>query len=220
LSDTIDSKEIVLSSFKLSKNGLEAIGSPTFEEWKKVGKWLSNASGAVHFWIGDWLNYGELKFNETYKLVMEQTGYEIQTLRNDKYIASRIPTERRRNSLSFDHHAQVASLTAEEQEEMLNLAEEKKLTRDELRKAVRRYNIRLDLPELSEEELEPNPADFKKAQEMVIMLIEVTEEVKNLNWDSLNEDARDYLIAQIKKTVGALAGVVIKGGESLPSGSN
>ena len=38
----------------------------------------------MHFWIGDWLNYGERKWGEKYKEALEKTGYDYQTLRNDK----------------------------------------------------------------------------------------------------------------------------------------
>jgi len=45
--------EIVYSGFKLLKNGIEAIGTPTFEQWQECWKFVGKADGAVRFWRGD-----------------------------------------------------------------------------------------------------------------------------------------------------------------------
>ncbi len=121
-------KTMVFASFKLRETGLEPIGNPTFEEWLQCGQFIKQAKGAVHFWVGDWLNYGEMRWGETYRQAVELTGFETQTLYNDKWISSRIPPERRQEALSFDHHQQVANMDAEEQEEVLAVAVKKKMT--------------------------------------------------------------------------------------------
>lgn len=54
--------------------------------------------------LGDWLNYGENAYGEMYSQVMDETGFSLQTLTNDKYVASKIEIYRRREILSWSHH--------------------------------------------------------------------------------------------------------------------
>lgn len=109
-----EDQDITYSGFKLHKSGLEAIGSPTFEEWQEVGLFIRKANGAVHFWIGDWLNYGESHYGETYTQAIDETGYDYQTLANDKWISNKIPLSVRTESLGLQHAQTIASLPSEE----------------------------------------------------------------------------------------------------------
>lgn len=127
-------------SFVLKDNGLEIIGEPTFEQWLEVGQFIRKAKGAVHFWIGDWIRYGEGKWGERYKQAIEETGFDYGTLRNDKWVASQIPAERRKSELSFDHHYAVANLDEEEQTELLDKAAEEKIPTKQFRKVVEQNN--------------------------------------------------------------------------------
>lgn len=201
------------SSFRLHKNGLEPIGNPSFDDWLKCGQFLKSTNGAVHFWIGDWLNYGEKTYGETYAQAMDETGYNYQTLSNDKWVARKIEISRRRENLSFRHHQEVADLEPEEQEEMLKKAETDKLPSNEFRKIVRDYKLRLDLPEFTEEELKPSVADFDTITPIVMELVDVTDKIKEINMDKINPDARDFLISQLKKSAGLMGGIVIKYGK-------
>src|SRR5262249_35172030 len=65
------------------------------------------------------------------------TGFSYQTLRNYSWVASRFPLSRRRDSLSFGHHAEVAALDEEEQEAWLRRADLRRWSRNELRRNVR-----------------------------------------------------------------------------------
>ena len=206
----IGDKGMTYSSFHLSKNGLEALGSPSFDDWVKCGDFLKNANGAVHFWIGDWLRYGEKKYGETYAQAIDQTGYDYLTLSNDKWVASRIDPSRRRDTLSFSHHQEVADLAPEEQDKMLDEAEDKSLNRTDFRKLVRGYKLKLDLPELSEQQIAGSSEDFDRVTLIVGKLIEVTEDIKAIPTDSINTNARDFLLSQIKKSFGVMGGVLSK----------
>jgi site-specific DNA-methyltransferase (adenine-specific) len=130
------SGDIEYSSFRLHKNGLEPIGNPSFEQWEEAGKFIRKAEGAVHFWIGDWLNYGEQKYGETFSQAIDETNYDYGTLRNDKSVASRVELSRRRDNLSWSHHAEVASLKPEDQDKLLEKAVKEELTSKDLRKLV------------------------------------------------------------------------------------
>jgi len=143
------SGDIEYSSFRLHKNGLEPIGNPSFEQWEEAGKFIRKAEGAVHFWIGDWLNYGEQKYGETFSQAIDETNYDYGTLRNDKSVASRVELSRRRDNLSWSHHAEVASLKPEDQDKLLEKAVKEELTSKDLRKLVREKK-KLPAPALPE----------------------------------------------------------------------
>lgn len=107
---TNENKDIIYSSFILKKNGLEAIGTPTFEQWQECGEFIRKAEGAVHFWIGDWLNYGESKYGETYAQAIDHTGYDYQTVANDKWLSNKIELSDRSENLGVRHAQLIASL--------------------------------------------------------------------------------------------------------------
>lgn len=124
------------NKFKFNSIGLSIAGSPSIEEWKDCGKFLKQADKAVQMWIGDWLNYGELKWKETYIQAAIETGYELQTLRNYKYVASSVDSSRRRDKLEFSHYAEVAKLPPQQQEKLLDKAEKEELSVRDLRREV------------------------------------------------------------------------------------
>lgn len=135
--------DIVYAGFKFGKNGLQAVGEPSFDNWQECGEFIKKAEGAVQFWLGDWIKYGEGHYGEMYTQALEDTGYEYKTLVNDKYVASKIESSRRRDNLSFSHHAEVADLPPADQDKMLDIAEKDNLKRGEFRKVVREYKHKL-----------------------------------------------------------------------------
>jgi len=66
--------DLVVSSFKLHKNGLSPIGKPTFEDWQQCGTFIQEAEKSIQFWIGDWLNFGEKAWDKRYEEALEKTG--------------------------------------------------------------------------------------------------------------------------------------------------
>jgi len=107
-------------------------------DWLRQGRWLGSLGRAVGWWIGDWLRYGNARYGERYAAAERITGYDRQTLMNMVYVASRVEAPRRREPLSFSHHAEVAALPAPEQERWLELAERDGLSVRVLRGEVRR----------------------------------------------------------------------------------
>jgi len=122
--------------FRFTPTGLLIDGDPTYDEWQGAGLFLSQALGAVHWWIGDWLNYGEARYGEMYAQALDDTRFDYGTLANDKWVAGRIESSRRHENLSFSHHQAVAKLETGEQDEWLAWAEGQQATRAELRKAI------------------------------------------------------------------------------------
>jgi len=140
MGDMNDDALIVLpGSVYATKTGLIFSNGITFDEWQLVGRKLRDIEACVHFWIGDWLNYGEGKWGEKYSQALEGTGYNYQTLRIDKYVADKVNLFVRTNKLSFDHHLRVAALPSEEQKILLVRAEEEGWTANEMRQRVKEH---------------------------------------------------------------------------------
>lgn len=103
----------------------EALAS-MFGQLHRTSQWL----------IGDLLNFGEKVYGETYAQAEELTGLAPQTLANYSSVCSRIPRSRRRSKVNFSLHAEVASMTPDEQKKWLKLSEENQWTRVQLRDAI------------------------------------------------------------------------------------
>ena len=88
------------------------------------------------WWIGDWLSFGNAAYGERYVRAARITGYDTQTLMNMVYVASHVDPSRRRETLSWSHHAEVVALTEEGQEVWLARAEQERLSVRDLRRAI------------------------------------------------------------------------------------
>jgi hypothetical protein len=108
-----------------------------FEAWLAIGVKLSTLSSSFAWCLGDWLVYGEVSYSGRYRDALERTSFEYQTLRNCAWVARKFPLSRRRDNLSFGHHAEVAALTEPEQAYWLRKAEELSWSRNRLRGEVR-----------------------------------------------------------------------------------
>jgi Thioredoxin len=117
--------------------GLRLPAHLSFERWKALGRQIGSVATASCWWLGDWVSYGEGCYGEKYKQAIAVTGFDYQTLRNYAWVAGRFDVSRRRDTLSFAHHAEVAALPEEEQDEWLDLAERSRWSRNELRARLR-----------------------------------------------------------------------------------
>ncbi|HEX8053634.1 MAG TPA: hypothetical protein VF517_11645 [Thermoleophilaceae bacterium] len=107
-------------------------------DWTEQGRKLGLIGRNVGWWIGDWLRYGNAAYGERYTRAARVTGYDVQTLMNMVYVASRVDTSRRREKLSWSHHAELAALDPDAQERWLARAEAERLSVRCLREEVRR----------------------------------------------------------------------------------
>ncbi|MCP2339278.1 LmbU family transcriptional regulator [Actinomadura rupiterrae] len=108
-----------------------------FESWLHIGRNLKLITNSSVWWLGDWLVYGEKRFPDRYRLVIQETGLDYQTLRNYAWVARRFPPSRRRDALSLQHHAEIAALPEAEQERWMDRAEKEKWSTRRLRKELR-----------------------------------------------------------------------------------
>lgn len=129
-------------SFVVMPHGLAVEGQPSLDEWLEVGRLLQRAYNSIHWWLGDWLNYGIEHYDLTYEKaqeLLEEQGFEYSygALRNDKYVSTTFPLSCRHDKLSWGHHLEVAPLPPDEQQYWLGYAKEHQLSTRELRAAIK-----------------------------------------------------------------------------------
>lgn len=136
--------------------------------WEQIGAGLRELTNSSAWWLADWLIFGEAAYGwRRYREAIERTGLDYQTLRNYAWVARRFEQHRRRDSLSFAHHAEVTRLSPPEQDYWLRKAEQQKWSRNELRKAVRaslaEQSRATEMPSSSAEEKQEVPQLADKA---------------------------------------------------------
>src|SRR3954452_6940623 len=105
-----------------------------FANWLGIGRRLSRITNASPWWLGDWLIYSRHAYGERYKAALDVTDLDYQTLRNYAWVARSFPVSRRRDKLSFQHHAEVAALPEPEQDLWLQRADAAQWSKTELRR--------------------------------------------------------------------------------------
>ena len=138
--------------------GLQMPAKMAYDEWERAGRQLADVLDSSSWWLGDWLVYGKDHYTDRYQRGIRAAGLSYQTLRNYAWVSRRFDLTRRRPCLSFQHHAELASLTVQEQEVWLDRAEQRQWTTKQLRTAIRAArrggqqpaaaepNCRLELP--------------------------------------------------------------------------
>jgi hypothetical protein len=121
----------------VTRVGLAISGKLTFENWQRAGSKLARVHDSSVWCLGDWVAYGEKEYEDRYVRAIDAVGLEYQTLRNYAWVARRFGLSRRRDTLSFQHHAVVASLPPEEQDRWLDLAEQNQWSRNRMRQHLR-----------------------------------------------------------------------------------
>jgi len=120
-----------------SATGLQLPRQLSFERWLGIGGQLSEVCTSAAWCLGDWLVFGERAYAGRYRQAIEQTSLDYQTLRNYAWVVRRFGMSRRRDTLSFGHHAEVAALPEPEQDFWLRKAEEHRWPVKQLRRQVR-----------------------------------------------------------------------------------
>jgi hypothetical protein len=121
------------------------------DDWIEAGIVLARIDAGVMWWIGDYWIYGEKKYGDRKAIVDDPNwrGPSFQTCANAALVCRAFETSRRREVLSFGHHAEVAALNVKEAERLLDWAQAtnpttgKPRSTKELRREVRRSRARL-----------------------------------------------------------------------------
>ncbi|MGI5155439.1 LmbU family transcriptional regulator [Microbispora sp. CA-102843] len=121
----------------IQRTGIKFPRRLPFDRWLHVGRVLSAVHSSTTWCLGDWLAFGEDRYVGRYRDAVELCSLRYQTLRNYAWVSRRFPLSRRRDKLSFGHHAEVAALPEPEQDYWLRMAEKLGWSRNQLRKEVR-----------------------------------------------------------------------------------
>lgn len=97
--------------------------SLTYEQWESAGWALQAMHSGIQFWIGDWLLYGERRFDQqAYQAVQDQMGRGDNSLRQAVWVAERFEPKRRQPALTWTHHRLCAHLDEPQRYEILRQA--------------------------------------------------------------------------------------------------
>jgi hypothetical protein len=108
--------------------------------WLATGRRLGAIGRCSQWWIGDWIRYGTSRWGERYAEAARVTGYDVASLRNMAWVASRFDPSLRSDKLTWSHHVLLAPLEPDDQGHWLERALSERLSVADLRlelKAVR-----------------------------------------------------------------------------------
>jgi hypothetical protein len=120
-----------------TKVGLQMPTGLAYDEWERAGRQLADVLDSSSWWLGDWLVFGKDHYTDRYQRGIRAAGLSYQTLRNYAWVSRRFDLTRRRPALSFQHHAELASMPVEEQDRWLDRAEQRRWSTKQLRAALR-----------------------------------------------------------------------------------
>ena len=123
--------------FRVTPVGLEVTGDPPLSAWADALLDMRSRERGMQWAIGDPMLFGKERYGEEYSQVLDAADYEDQTLLSCQWVASRFGIFRRRKSLSFSHHLEVASLPPEQADALLDEAERSGWSKRDLRERVR-----------------------------------------------------------------------------------
>jgi len=106
-------------------------------DWLAAGRRLGAIGRCSQWWIGDWVRYGTARWGEKYAEAARVTGYDVASLRNMAWVASRFDSSLRNDKLTWSHHVLLAPLDADAQRQWLGRANEERLSVADLRLELR-----------------------------------------------------------------------------------
>jgi hypothetical protein len=162
-----------------SKTRLSLAEGIPFNEWREIGEQLERVSDSSLWWVADWAAYGDRWYRKDYGPALEQI-WARKSLQNLASVARQVEPSRRREGLTFTHHACVASLTPAEQDDWLDDAERQGWSMRELREELQRARgVLASVPTLS------------------VKLVEAHYHVAMAAAEKRGMDPRDWVLEQI-----------------------
>ena len=95
------------------------------DEWADIGILLARIDASTRWWVGDWWNHGVNNYGDRKTMVESPAwqGPSFQTCANAASVCRAFETSRRREVLTFGHHAEVSALDPREADRLLDWAE-------------------------------------------------------------------------------------------------
>jgi hypothetical protein len=154
----------------LSRTALVLPPDLAIEDWEAVGINLQHVESSIQFWVGDWWHYGFHRYGERTAVLKAKAlcklRWEFGTLMNWGWVCGKVETSRRREVLSFTHHAVVAKFDAKQQEYWLARAVQMKWSSRKLEGQIFEADLK-------------GRSDEQKAQAYVFNLFQETERSAN-----------------------------------------
>jgi hypothetical protein len=147
------------ADFSITAVGIIFHAEPSEELWEIIGQQLGSASRSLGFAIGDWINHAEdRRWGSIYERAIQLTKLEYKTLRNFSYVARSVQLSLRKDNLSFEVHAKVASLPEDQQHRWLKTAavhaeQKKPISSRRLAKSILIGRV------ATEQDMQPEPED-------------------------------------------------------------
>lgn len=110
---------------------IAAYGS--FDAWLSAGRTLATRKRDLDWEMADWIAYGREHFPQQITLALGDMAEDPQRIRRLEKTARAFPPHMRDQTLTFDHHAHLADIPAQEALPLLKQAREEKLTPRQLR---------------------------------------------------------------------------------------
>lgn len=148
---------LALRDVRLTPVSLEVPAGFSGEDWRRDFRALRRTKNAVSWWLGDLYRAGERLLGEEASQEIDPDDLDLHTIQNAASVCGRFPISRRREAVSFGHHATVAALEPEIADRLLDVATERKLSVQALREVVREYKHTLNPPRVPKSLPEPEP---------------------------------------------------------------
>jgi len=158
-------------------------------------------------YLGDALNYGEMRWKETYAQYVDITGLRVELLRDYKWVMGRVPKAIRRENLYYGHYKAVAPLsTIEERAAWLDWADKNNVSTTELREAIKLTRSQNEPEEevlppeddkilLSNEPEDVSPEDVDIRDIVIALVATARKEAWDQVWELIKILAQKYNIA-------------------------
>jgi hypothetical protein len=156
---------IEVTGVKLTSIGLVLPDNLDVKDWEIIGLKLGQYERAFMWAIGDWWAFAEHRYGDRKHFVDEgYFGLTYQTIANCASICRAVETSRRREDLSFSHHAEVAAFDPAEQDELLGLAQSGGWSVKKLRETIKwrreaKVKHQVDAEDLAEHVPDPKLVD-------------------------------------------------------------
>lgn len=109
----------------------------TYDELETLVVYFAYVNNTSRWALFDTLRTIDMRHGDLVAQAAELSGLSPSTIENGMSIVHKIPKSRRRAGVHFSKHAEVTSLAPNDQRRWLKIAEEERLTRDELRARIK-----------------------------------------------------------------------------------
>jgi hypothetical protein len=105
-------------------------------DWTELVARLAAITTGAPWWLGDALVYGDYTYGEKYAKAVEATGRSVNTLKNYRWVAGKVPPENRDAALPWRTYREIARLDTAEQADWIARVKAEGWTADDLRREI------------------------------------------------------------------------------------